>query len=135
MPFSAMQMYDLVNDVESYPRFLPWCSDGRLVSSTEDELCGEIEVSRAGVKQRFTTCNKLVKGERIDIGLKKGPFKKLEGSWVFTPLQENACKVELSLHFEFSGALIDRAFGKVFNQIAVTMVDAFCKRAGEVYDS
>ncbi|MBU0500648.1 MAG: type II toxin-antitoxin system RatA family toxin [Gammaproteobacteria bacterium] len=133
VPFSAARMYGLVNDVESYPAFLPWCSDGRLVSASEGELCGEIEVSRMGVRQRFTTCNRLIENQRIEIGLKKGPFKRLDGVWLFTPLRDDACKVELTLNFEFSGGLIDRAFGTVFNQIAITLVDAFCKRAGELY--
>lgn len=126
-------MYSLVNDVERYPEFLPWCSDGRLISSSDDLLCGEIEVSRAGIRQRFTTCNRLEENRRIDIGLKQGPFKRLDGYWLFTALKEDACKVELVLNFEFSGALINKAFGKVFNQIAITLVDAFCKRAGELY--
>jgi len=126
-------MYNLVNDVDHYPEFLPWCSDGRLISSSDEQICGEIEVSRAGIRQRFTTCNRLEKDRRIEIGLKEGPFKRLDGYWLFTPLREDACKVELVLNFEFSGALINKAFGKVFNQIAITLVDAFCKRAEELY--
>ena len=133
VPFSAARMFALVNDVERYPGFLPWCSGGRLISSTEEMLCGEIEVSRLGVRQRFTTCNRLQRDRRIDITLKEGPFKRLDGHWLFTPLAEEACKVELVLHFEFSGALIDRAFGTVFHQIANSLVDAFCKRAEELY--
>jgi ribosome-associated toxin RatA of RatAB toxin-antitoxin module len=128
-------MYELVKDVDGYANFLPWCSGSRLVSATEDRICGEIEVSRAGIRQSFTTCNGLVRNEQITIGLEKGPFKSLDGGWNFTPLQEQACKVELTLNFEFSGVLIDKAFGAVFNQIANSLVDAFCKRAGEVYGS
>ncbi|MCG8428513.1 MAG: type II toxin-antitoxin system RatA family toxin [Chromatiales bacterium] len=130
---STREMFDLVNDVESYPLFLPWCSSTKLLSHEDDLLCGELEVARAGIKQRFSTCNQLYPFERIDIKLKEGPFKQLEGGWRFTELRENACKVELELHFEFSGALINKAFGKVFNQIAGTLVDAFCQRANEVY--
>lgn len=131
--FSAEQMFGLVADVESYKNFLPWCSASRLVSDDGQELCGEIEVSRAGIRQKFTTCNKYQVGRRMELRLKSGPFKRLDGAWVFTPLREDACKVELVLDFEFSGALIDKAFGKVFQQIAITLVDAFCKRAVEVY--
>ena len=98
-----------------------------------EELCGELEVSRIGIRQRFSTCNALVENERMDIQLRDGPFRRLEGGWRFTPLREDASKVELVLHFEFSGKLIDAAFGRVFNQIANTLVDAFCKRADEVY--
>lgn len=130
---STAKMFDLVNDVESYPQFLPWCSATKLLSRTDELLCGELEVSRAGIRQRFSTCNLLYPTERIEIRLKEGPFKQLEGAWQFTELREDACKVELQLHFEFSGMLINKAFGAVFNQIAGTLVDAFCKRANEVY--
>lgn len=127
-------MFALVNDVARYPEFLPWCSNGRLLSRSADELCGEIEVSRMGIHQRFSTCNRLEQDRRIEIRLRDGPFRRLQGAWVFTPLQAEACKVELTLEFEFSGALIDKAFGPVFNQIAISLVDAFCKRADEVYE-
>lgn len=129
---SAEQMYELVNDVESYPQFLPWCRSTRLLSRDAERLCGELEVARAGVSQKFSTCNRLYPYERIDIELKEGPFRKLRGGWRFTALREDACKVELELDFEFSGRLINRAFGAVFAQIANTLVDAFCKRANEV---
>lgn len=130
---SARQMFELVNDVESYPDFLPWCSAARLLSRSEQEICGELEVSRAGVQQRFSTCNRLYPYERIEIVLKQGPFKQLRGGWYFSSLREDACKVELVLTFEFSGVLMNAAFGVVFRQIADTLVDAFCQRANEVY--
>lgn len=130
---SAAEMYNLVSDFESYPNFLPWCSDSKLLSRTQTEICGELEVSRIGIKQRFSTCNTLQENERMDIVLKDGPFRKLEGGWVFTPLKADASKVELVLEFEFSNKLIDTAFGKVFGHIANTLVEAFCKRADEVY--
>ncbi|MBW9258287.1 MAG: type II toxin-antitoxin system RatA family toxin [Candidatus Thiodiazotropha sp. (ex. Lucinisca nassula)] len=133
VPHSAHEMFQLVCAFESYPEFLPWCSDSRLISRTPEELCGELEVSRVGIRQRFSTCNKLVTDERMDIQLREGPFQKLQGSWHFIPLKEDACKVELVLEFEFAGRLIDAAFGRVFSQIANTLVDAFCKRADEVY--
>ena len=130
---TANQMYDLVNDVESYPEFLPWCRSTTLLSHNEKEMCAELEVARIGIRQKFSTCNTLHPHERIDLRLKDGPFSNLQGSWRITPLREDACKVELELEFEFSGKLINTAFGAVFNQIANTLVDAFCKRADEVY--
>lgn len=133
VPHTAEQMFGLVNDVLSYPKFLPWCSATRLISSSETESCGEMEVSRLGVRQTFSTCNRLYPFERIDLCLRDGPFKRLHGSWHFTPLGAAACKVELCLEFEFSGKLINAAFGKVFSHIANTLVGAFCKRANEVY--
>ncbi|MCB1849472.1 MAG: type II toxin-antitoxin system RatA family toxin [Gammaproteobacteria bacterium] len=133
VPFTAEQMFRLVDDVPSYPQFLPWCSAARMISAGERESTGELEVSRIGVRQTFSTHNRLYPFERIDLKLREGPFRRLNGSWRFTPLGEAACKVELALEFEFSGKLINAAFGKVFGHIADTMVGAFCKRAKEVY--
>ncbi|MCP4129306.1 MAG: type II toxin-antitoxin system RatA family toxin [Gammaproteobacteria bacterium] len=133
--YSARQMFNLVNDVESYPEFLPWCSSTTLLSRSEDKVCAELEVSRLGVSQKFSTCNRMVSGESMNIELVEGPFKHLKGDWVFKALREDACKVELELDFDFSGKLINAAFGTVFHQVANTLVDAFCKRAEEVYGS
>lgn len=133
VPYSATQMFDLVYDVESYPRFLPWCSRAAVISETADQICGRIEVARLGIHQTFSTCNRFERPQRMDISLLDGPFRRLHGGWRFTPLREDASKVELELDFEFSGRLIDKAFGPVFNQIANTLVDAFCKRAEDAY--
>ena len=130
---SAAEMFALVSDFESYPEFLPWCSDSRVISNSESVICGELEVSRIGITQRFSTCNTLEKNQRMEIVLKEGPFRKLEGEWVFTPLREDASKVELLLEFEFASKLIETAFGRVFDHIANTLVEAFCKRADEIY--
>ncbi|HIE53676.1 MAG TPA: type II toxin-antitoxin system RatA family toxin [Chromatiaceae bacterium] len=129
VPFSARTLYEIVADVESYPEFLPWCKDARLLSRSEEELCGEIMVSKAGVTRAFATCNRLFPWHRMEIRLKEGPFHKLEGAWEFTELRKDACKVALRLEFEFSSSLTDKAFGVVFGQIANSLVDAFCKRA------
>lgn len=133
--YSARQMFDLVNDVESYPDFLPWCSSTTLLSRSKEKVCAELEVSRMGISQRFSTCNKMVPGKYMDIELVNGPFKHLTGRWEFIALREDASKVKLELDFDFSGKLINAAFGTVFHQIANTLVDAFCKRAEEVYGS
>ena len=132
VPYPASTLYEIVNDVDRYPEFLPWCRSARLISRTNERLCGEIEVSKAGVTQTFSTCNELFPNERIDIELEKGPFRKLHGSWLFQALSPKACKVSLVLEFEFSNTLMDKAFGVVFSQIANSLVDAFCKRAGEL---
>lgn len=130
---TPMQMYELVANVDDYQNFLPWCSDSRVISETDSEICGEIEVSRIGIRQKFSTCNAIVPGKSMTLKLKDGPFKKLDGLWLFSALGEGACKVQLQLEFEFSGKLINTAFGKVFSVIANDLVDAFCKRADEVY--
>jgi len=131
--FSATQMFDLVADMESYPKFLPGCNAAEVISREEKQFCGRMEVGRLGIRQSFTTRNQFEQGERMELDLVDGPFRKLHGAWTFVPLREDACKVELEREFEFSGRLIDKAFGAVFSQIADTLVDAFCKRAEVVY--
>lgn len=133
VPFSDQAMFDLVKDIDRYVEFLPWCGDSKVLEESADRVCGSITVQRLGVRQAFSTCNQLEQPGRITIDLKEGPFKSLKGAWEFTALRENACKVTLTLDFEFSGHLINMAFGKVFEQIANTMVDAFCQRARDVY--
>jgi len=133
VPHSASQMFELVEDVDSYPKFLPWCHRAHVLSRRDNEVCGEIEVARLGIRQTFSTCNRFVRNEYMDITLLDGPFRRLNGRWSFRALRPDACKVELELDFEFSGKMIDRAFGAVFHQIANTLVDAFSKRAVEVY--
>lgn len=133
VPHSAGRMFDLVYDVAAYPDFLPWCRHAEVISETDEQICGRIEVARLGIRQTFSTCNRYERDRRMEIALLDGPFRKLHGAWQFIPLRADACKVELELEFEFSGALIDKAFGPVFNQIANSLVDAFCKRASEVY--
>ena len=130
---TTREMYDLVSDINAYQDFLPWCSASRLISESETEICGEIEVSRMGIRQKFSTCNAIYPPDKMHLKLKDGPFKKLEGIWQFTALSEDACKVSLQLEFEFSGRLIDKAFGRVFLIIANDLVEAFCKRAEDVY--
>lgn len=133
VPFSAQAMFDLVADVEHYKDFLPWCSDSKLISKSEDQLCGRIEVSRLGITQAFSTCNRLDPPSWMGIDLHEGPFRSLHGEWQFIALREDACKVALVLEFEFSGKLIDAAFGKVFHQVANSLVESFVQRAREVY--
>jgi ribosome-associated toxin RatA of RatAB toxin-antitoxin module len=133
VPYSAQAMFDLVADVEHYKEFLPWCSDSQLLSRGDNKLCGKIEVSRMGIRQSFSTCNTLDPPGRMGLVLHEGPFKHLQGEWRFVELREDACKVMLTMEFEFSGKLINAAFGKVFNQVANSLVESFVKRAREVY--
>lgn len=134
MLHTAEQMFDLVNDVESYPQFLPWCSGTTLIESTETTMQASLRVAKAGLKYSFTTRNEHERPGKIRIELVEGPFSSLSGVWLFQPLSDEACKVSLSLQFDFSGKLTSLAMGKVFNQMAVTMVDAFVSRADQIYD-
>ncbi|MBQ1784257.1 MAG: type II toxin-antitoxin system RatA family toxin [Gammaproteobacteria bacterium] len=131
--FSASQMYALVNDVERYPQFLPGCGGARLLSASDTELMATIDIAKAGMRAAFTTRNRMVPGRSIELTLVNGPFRTLHGHWLFQPVDEQSCRVSLSLRFEFSNPLLALALGGVFQQMAVNMVDAFRKRAAEVY--
>ena len=131
--FSADQMFSLVNDVARYHEFLPGCSGSRVIESSDLSMVASVDVSKAGISKTFTTSNRLADGAEILMELVDGPFKKLQGGWYFTPLDEQACKVELKLEFEFSSRMIEMAFGKVFNELTSNMVSAFSQRAKQVY--
>jgi ribosome-associated toxin RatA of RatAB toxin-antitoxin module len=131
--FSAQQMFDLVNDIEAYPEFLPWCSGSRILKREDDIVEAELLISKGGFKKSFSTRNKIEKGRRITVSLLNGPFSRLEGTWDFIPLREDASKISLDLEFEMSGKLASLAFGAVFNQICNTMVSSFTARAKAVY--
>lgn len=131
--YSAAEMFSLVNDIESYSLFLPWCRSSEVLSANEDEIRATIEIAHGSLRKSFTTCNRLQKGKMIEMRLEQGPFKHLEGFWRFDTLGERACKVSLDLDFEFSSKLVGLAMGPVFSQIANTLVDAFSKRAVDVY--
>lgn len=133
VPFSAEKMYQLVNDVDAYPQFLPGCTGSRIVEQSSQEMTAAVDVSKAGISKTFTTRNRLVENQRIDMQLVNGPFRKLAGGWQFIPLGDDACKVELSLDFEFTNMLVELAFGRIFKELANNMVQAFTQRAREVY--
>ncbi|MGR6834928.1 SRPBCC family protein [Aliivibrio wodanis] len=133
VPFSAKQMYDLVNDVASYPQFLPGCSGSKVMEQTESSMVASVDVAKAGIKKTFTTKNTLIDAQLIGMNLVDGPFKSLTGGWHFTALDETACKVELKLDFEFTNALVAMAFGKVFQELTNNMVNSFTQRAKQVY--
>jgi ribosome-associated toxin RatA of RatAB toxin-antitoxin module len=131
--YSAADMYALVNDIEAYPQFLPWCRSSLHLQPHDDEVRATIEMAKGGVHKSFTTSNRMQKHKMIDIRLLEGPFKRLEGYWRFEPLRADASKVSLDMEFEFSNQLLRMAVEPVFKQIANSLVDAFCKRAVELY--
>lgn len=134
VPYSAEQMFKLVNDVEAYPAFLPGCAGSRVLEASDRSMTASVDVSKAGIRKTFTTRNELVNGEAIKMELVDGPFRKLVGGWHFTSLDVDACKIELNLDFEFTNGLVEMAFGKVFNELAINMVKAFTQRAREIYE-
>ena len=132
--YSPDEMFQLVNNVGDYSAFLPWCRSSKVISESEAEMEASVEIAKGVLNQTFTTHNSLTQGQRIDIALVDGPFKMLSGYWQFDALKtENACKVNLVLEFEFDNAMISIAARPVFTQIANSLVEAFCKRAVEVY--
>ena len=131
--FSAQQMFDLVNDVEAYPKFLPWCGGSRIIKREDNLVEAELLIAKGGFKKSFSTRNQIDQGLSMTISLLNGPFSSLEGIWHFIPLREDASKISLDLEFEMSGKLASLAFGAVFNQICNTMVSSFTARAKEVY--
>lgn len=130
---SPQAMFDLVNDFERYPEFLPGCRRARLIERDESHLIGEMTLGKAGLEHSIMTRNDLIEPERIELSLVKGPFRRLRGRWLFIPMGENGCKVSLEMEFEFANRLLGMAFGKLFQQVAGQLVEAFTKRADEVY--
>ncbi len=134
--YSPQEMYALVIDVDHYPQFLPWCDKARVVSEDESGMVAEIGISFSGVRQTFSTRNEHVAGSQVSIKLLNGPFSRLDGQWNFVPLgdgSERACRVELTLNYGFDNATLSKLVGPVFDKIAGSMVDAFVKRATQVY--
>lgn len=131
--YSAEQMFALVDRVEDYPKFLPWCGGVEVRERTENRLVATLQINYHGVKQSFTTENTNSPPTSMNMKLVEGPFKHLDGTWKFTPLRADACKVEFDLHYEFSSRLLDSVIGPVFSMIASSFVDSFCKRADAVY--
>ena len=133
VPYSPEEMYALVDDIERYPEFLPWCGSARVLERAEDTVKASIEIAKGSVRKSFTTLNRLQPGKMIEMRLVEGPFRRLEGFWRFDPLGGSGCKVRLDLEFEFASRMMSLVIGPVFNQIANTLVDAFHQRAVEVY--
>lgn len=154
VPYSAQAMFSLVDDIKSYPEFLPWCANSKELDRNDQGVCGEVELRKGKVHKSFTTQNTNSPGESITMRLVEGPFKQLEGVWSFQTLNNEAsdlspgcdvlplkggqnkalgCKVALDLEYEFSNVLLKMTVGPVFHQIADKLVDAFCQRANELY--
>lgn len=135
--FSAAEMFALVTDIASYPQFLPWCDQAAVLAEDSNVVTAKIGLSIAGLKQSFTTQNTHIEDRQVSLKLVDGPFSKLDGSWRFIPVGskgERACKIEFSLNYDFANAALAALVGPVFDKIAGSLVDAFVKRAGIVYE-
>ncbi len=133
VPHTVREMYSLVDDIEAYPDFLPWCKsavvlqrDGAIVEAT-------LELQRGGISKAFTTRNKLQQDQSIALALLGGPFRHLSGGWAFQPMGETGCKVSFDLEFEFENPVTDVVFGRVVEAACNSVVDAFTHRADDIY--
>jgi len=130
---TAPLRFDLVDRVEDYPKFLPWCGGTELIERTPTQTVAKIIINYHGIKAHFVTRNDKTYPTEMVIRLVEGPFRHLDGLWRFKPLTETACKIEFRLHYEFSNRLLEKALGPVFNHIANTFIDSFVKRAQQLH--
>ena len=131
--YSAQRMFGLVERVEDYQKFLPWCGGADVGRRDGGGMVATLHIDYRGLKQRFTTENTHQPYQAIDMKLKEGPFSQLEGSWRFIALNDSACKIEFKLHYLFASRILEKLISPVFSHIVNTFVDAFVKRAEEVY--
>jgi len=133
VPYSADLMYEIVNNVDLYEEFLPWCSKSTILESSDEIMTASVFMKKGPLDQSFTTKNNMIKNEKITLELVDGPFKELTGQWSFNDISDHGSKISLQLNYEFSSSILSLVVGPVFNQIANTLVDSFCKRADELY--
>lgn len=130
---SAEEMFTLVDTVEDYPRFLPWCGGVDVLERSDTTTSATLHINYHGIKQHFSTTNSKVFPSSMDIALKKGPFKHLEGDWRFIELRPDACKIEFRLNYEFANSFLEKLISPVFHHIASTFVDSFVTQADIIY--
>lgn len=133
VPYTPEKMFKLIDDIEAYSDFLPWCGKATEIHRDDSNVEASLLISHSGLNKEFTTKNKNTMFNKIEMHLVNGPFKNLDGIWLFEPLGESACKVSLNLEFEFSNKIISMTLGPIFSKIAGSLVDAFIKRADKVY--
>jgi ribosome-associated toxin RatA of RatAB toxin-antitoxin module len=132
VPYSVPQMFQLVNAVEDYPKFVPYCKSATILQQMPDELQARLEFAKGALYKSFTTCNRVQENKMIHVRLIDGPFERLEGFWQFDAVPEG-CHISLNMEFEFSNKFIAMMFGPVFNTVANTLVDVFCERAEQIF--
>ena len=136
--YPAERMLALVNDIASYPEFLPWCAGADVIHESDNTLRATLKIGYKGIRQQFSTRNHTTEPDKnapasIKMSLVDGPFRSLNGQWLFKPLDDEACKVEFTLRYEFSSKLLEKVIGPAFNYIANSFVDAFVRRANSLY--
>jgi ribosome-associated toxin RatA of RatAB toxin-antitoxin module len=133
LPYRAQQLFDLVNDIEAYPRYMDGCVGAQILHREEGYIEARLDLSKGGVSQSFITRNRMVDAEHISLELVEGPFEQFEGRWEFTPLGDSACKISLGLAFKVNNAVLGAAAAKLFDSVTNNLVAAVEKRAKELY--
>ena len=133
VPYSAEAMFTLVNQIESYPQFLPWCRHARILEQNEQLIKATLVLAKGGLHKAFSTCNRLTPNRFIAIELIDGPFKKLNGLWQFEAINPTECHIHFDLEFEFSTKIIALMCGPIFQQATNTLVDSFRLEAENRY--
>jgi len=131
--YTALEMYDLVNDVQAYPSYVPMCSEVKLFYKNATGLKAKLTLAKGKIKLSFTTENTLEEGRSVHMKLVEGPFKQLRGAWRFDPLPSGGCETSFRLDYEFANALLSMAFGGFLKEVAESMVEAFCAQAARKY--
>ncbi len=134
--YSPQEMFDLVTSVQQYPQFLPWCDHTRVLEQDDNGMLAEVGIALSGIRHSFVTRNLHEPGRRVQMQLVKGPFSRLDGDWHFHAVgdgSQRAARVELLLNYGFDSVTLSKVVGPVFDRIAASMVDAFVKRAEQVY--
>lgn len=133
VPYTAAEMYSLVNDLAEYPYFVPGCIHAEVLAQTDTSMRGQLSFRRGGVRIAFITDNVLVANESISLSLVEGPFKRLAGEWRFTSLETGGCEVKLDLNFVIKTEWIASFFNTLFDELSNDLVDIFCSRAHKIY--
>jgi ribosome-associated toxin RatA of RatAB toxin-antitoxin module len=133
VPYTPEEMFVLVNDIESYPIFLPWCTAAKILSQQEERLTATLSLALGKIKQSFTTENTMQDGSKIEMRLIEGPFKHLNGYWKFNLEDEQSCQIQLHMNFEFKNKIIKHTLGKAFYKVMDSLVESFVQRAQQIY--
>lgn len=128
---SSKKMFQLVDSVENYPRFLPWCGSTQIIERDNSKTIASIEINYKGIRQTFTTENTKKQNKEMMIKLIDGPFKSLSGQWIFKNLDNDSCQIELKLEYQFNNIILEKLISPVFNMIANTFIDEFIKEANK----
>lgn len=135
VPYKVEQMFDLVNDLERYPEFLPWCKEAKILKHEADQVDASLTLAVKGLEKTFTTRNPIETNRSIEMHLLDGPFKQLYGRWEFQQLGDAGCKILLDMQFEIKNPLLRATLGPVFTHIVNTLIESFIQRAETLYGS